>query len=158
MVNGIGAVRNLLMQHRMAQSATNMQTVDPSRGGVHVGQQPVAVEAQDPNQLNDIRKNFMANGYATPVRLRNGKTVIIAHGAPPQNGQRYWFIGPSAAQFGGNDGWLNAEQAQTWAASQGYPGAEFISCYNQGAFDNTGKLEIGVPTDTSSTEFTVKAD
>lgn len=158
MVNGIEPVRQLLLQHRMAQSVSGMQTVDPSRGGVHIGANPVAIQAQDPTQLNDIRKNFMANGYATPVRLRNGKTVIIAHGAPPQNGQRHWFIGPSAAQFGGNNGWLNAEQSQKWAASQGYPGAEFISCYNQGAFDNTGKLEIGVPTDTSSSEFTVKAD
>lgn len=158
MVHGIGEVRRLLMQHRMAQLTPNMQTVDPSRGGVHVGQQPVAVEAKDPTQLNDIRKNFMSNGYATPVRLQNGKTVIIAHGAPPQNGQRYWFIGPGASQFGGRDGWLNAEQAKQWAASQGHPGAEFISCYNQGAFDNTGKLEIGVPTDTNSSQFTVKAE
>lgn len=158
MVNGISAVRHLLEQHRTAQVQPELQTVDPSRGGVHVGQQPVAVKAQDPTQLDDIRKNFMANGYATPVRLQNGKTVIIAHGAPPQNGQRYWFIGPTANQFGGVDGWLNAEQAKQWAASQGYPGAEFISCYNQGALDNTGKLEIGVPTDTSSAEFTVQAD
>jgi hypothetical protein len=148
-------VRRVLIQHRLAQS--NMQTVDPSAGNVHVGNSPVLVQAQDPTQLNDIRKNFMSNGYATPVRLQNGKVVIIAHGAPPQNGQRHWFIGPSANQFGSNDGWLNGEQAKQWAASQGYAGAEFISCYNQGAFDNTGPLEIGVPTDTSSSEFTIKA-
>lgn len=157
MVNELTAIRHLLLQRRLAQSE-NMQTVDPSAGDVHIGSQPVLVKAQDPKQLADIRQNFMSRGYATPVRLQNGKVVIIAHGAPPQNGQRYWFIGPTATQFGSDNGWLNSDQASKWAASQGYSGAEFISCYNGGAFDNSGPLELGVPTDTNSSEFTVRAD
>lgn len=163
MLDELSKIRHLVsqLQCRSAQTQDNIQTVDPSRGGVHIGSQPVQVQTQSAQQLNDLRENFMSRGFATPVRLQNGKTVIIAHGAPPQNGQRYWFIGPTAAQFGGTDGWLNAEQAMRWAASQGYPGAEFISCYNGGtnsAFDNKGPLEIGVPTDTSSSSFTIKAD
>ena len=152
MIPGIDAIKALV---RSAQVAP--QVVDPSAGGVHIGSQPVSVKAQDSTQLNKIRSEFMTNGVATPVRLNNGKMVVIAHGAPPQNGQRMWFIGPSASQFGSENGWLGEQEAKQWAASKGYPGAEFISCYNQGAFDNSGPLEIGVPTDSQSTEFTVRA-
>ncbi|MBS1722664.1 MAG: hypothetical protein JSS66_06595 [Armatimonadetes bacterium] len=133
--------------------------VDPSAGGVHLGTQPVDVQAHDPGQLAHIRNDFMQSGIATPVRLNNGKTVIIAHGAPPVNGQRMWFIGPSAAAYAdgaSTNGWLNEEQAKKWAAGQGYAGAEFISCYNGGAFDNTGPIEIGVPEAADASSFTVK--
>lgn len=160
MLDELYKIRHLVaqLQYRSAQTQDGIQTVDPSRGGVHIGSQPLTVQTQGSQQLNEIRQNFMSKGFATPVRLQNGKTVIIAHGAPPQNGQKQWFIGPKASRFGSNNGWLTGDKAAQWAAAEGYPGAEFISCYNQGAFDNTGPLEIGVPTDNNSSSFTIKAD
>lgn len=120
--------------------------MDPAKGQVHLGQGPAYVKVDD-QDLDNIRTDFMQKGIATPVQTPGG-TVIIAHGSPPVNGVRHWFIGPDAAAFeddGQKDGWLTEEQAKKWAASKGHASARFVSCYNPGAFDNTGKLQIGVP-------------
>ena len=115
--------------------------------------------AMDVNQrdMDHVMNQFIKGGQGIPQFIQSsGKTHLLIHGTPPQDGIVQFYIGPNE-QFGDNPvGYVRQDQLDDWMVSKGYPAqTAVIGCYSgqaQGVnseFGNQGEINLQMPKDGS---------